>query len=466
MRLRTRLALVFATTTSLVVASAFGSTFVSFKHAQEHQFDHALMARAELEAEEARLTGGRLLHIEQEPIGSGTELERLVKYGAIYRPDGTLLDSTSTFAGDAPSLQALGIEPGAEPPARLLDFVFRGERLRAVVLKLNRPDRDAALLLLAAPRGDLEADTTHLLEAMLAVLVASTILSTLLGWFLGVRMSRGIEALAGVARRVSKGELSARSKIAPDADEEVIELGNDLNQMIARTSELLTSERRFVSNAAHELRSPLTALRGELELALRRPRSVEEYKNAIQESLDSTERLVVLAEDLLALARAGTQNAFRNQPEEAPLIRIVEEAMRVSLGRAEHPRKVVLRIPDDLRVTARRAELVRILRNLIDNAVAHAPQDTEVFVSAQAGSDGSLELSVDDYGKGVSDDVRNKIFEPFVRGEAERERSGAGLGLAIAREIARSHGGELLLAAGNNPTRFTLRLGPGTARRE
>jgi len=460
MRLRTRLALVFATTTSLVVASAFGSTFVSFKRAQEHQFDHALMARAELEADEARRAGGRLLHIEQEPIGSGSELERLVKYGAIYRADGTLLDSTSTFAGDAPGLQALGIHPGTEPPARLLDFEFRGERLRAVVLKLNRPDRDAALLLLAAPRGDLENDTTHLLEAMFAVLVASTILSTLLGWFLGVRMSRGIESLASVARRVSKGELSARSNVAPDADDEVIELGNDLNQMIARTSELLTSERRFVSNAAHELRSPLTALRGELELALRRPRTGDEYKHAIQESLDSTERLVGLAEDLLALARAGSHAAARAQPQESAVRAIVEEAVRVSLGRAEHPRNVVLRIPEELRFNVRATDLTRMLRNLIDNAVAHAPQDSEVIVTAQPGADGALELTVDDYGEGIPDELRDKIFEPFFRGDAERERSGAGLGLAIAREMARSHGGDLVLAAGRSPTRFVLRILP------
>lgn len=459
MRLRTRLALVLATTTSLLLASAFGITFVYFKHGQERQFDVALLARARLEVEETQRAGGRFLHIEQEPTGSGSELERLVKYGAVYREDGSLLDATPTFAGHPPELAALKIDSRVEPGVRRVEFPFRGEVLRGVVIRFNHPDHPRALLLLAAPRGELDADTRQLLEVMLGAAVASTLFTLLLGWFLGVRMSRGIESLALVTRRVSKGELSARAEPRASSDDEVRQLGADLNQMIERTSELLTAERRFASNAAHELRSPLSALRGELELALRRPRDNDQYKAAISESLESTERLVVLSEDLLALARAGS-GSTRSDPETVPVADMVADAVRASLARAEHSRNVTVDVPSDLKLSGRRNDLTRMLRNLIDNAVQHAPEGTEVIVScrpARGGEHGS-ELVVQDSGPGVPDDLRSRIFEPFVRGALEREHSGAGLGLAIAREIALAHGGDLYLEDSHPPTRFVVRL--------
>ncbi|MBI5533624.1 MAG: HAMP domain-containing histidine kinase [Deltaproteobacteria bacterium] len=470
MRLRHRLALVFATATSLTVASAFGLTFAFFRSAQQRQLDYSLITRAELEAEETLRLGGHRLHIEQEPTGVGTELEGLVKYGAMYSESGEVLDTTPTFGGAPPPLASFGFLPDSPTPLRSFDFPYRGEPLRGVIVRVGPPSEHGPVLLLAASRGELDTDTRQMLEVMAAVLAAAAALALLIGHWLGVRMSRGIEGVASVARRVSEGELGARvATQSVGSDYEVNTLAIVLNQMIDRMGELLTAERRFVSHAAHELRSPLTALRGELELALRRPRSVEDYKKAIQESLESTERLVVLAEDLLALARVGT-HGINDEHAPATLLEIAEDAVRASLARAEAARAVEVDIAPDLVVEGRRADLARMVRNLIDNAVAHAPEGSVVRVSGRPTNPGSglIAVEVEDSGPGVPEAMQDRIFEPFFRGDAERERSGAGLGLAIAREIARAFGGDLQLDSRAARTRFvaTLRQGQSIQRSE
>ena len=299
-----------------------------------------------------------------------------------------------------------------------------------------------------------------MLQVMAAVLAAAAALALLTGYWLGVRMSRGIEGVAAVARRVSEGELGARvASRSVGSDDEVKMLAVALNQMIDRMGDLLNAERRFVSHAAHELRSPLTALRGELELALRRPRPVEDYRTAIQESLESTNRLVVLAEDLLALARVGTKSGVTEEAP-TPLREVVEEAVRASLARAEARRTVDVDVDDDLLVNGRKADLARMIRNLIDNAVAHAPEGTSVRVTGRRQDPPSerILVTVEDSGPGVPEDLRPRIFEPFFRGDVERERSGAGLGLAIAKEIARAQGGDLRLDDSASCTRFVATL--------
>jgi two-component system, OmpR family, sensor kinase len=463
MRLRHRLALVFGTTTSLILATAFGFAFTFFRGAQQRQFDYALVSRAELEAEETLRSGDDRLHIEQETTGSGTELESLVKYGAMYRQSGQVLDATPTFQGVPPALSSLGFRLDSDPPIRMVDFPHRGELLHGVIVRVGPAAPHGRILLLAAPRGELDSDTRQMLEVMGTVLVAAAALALFLGYWLGVRMSRGIEAVAAVSRRVSEGELHARvNRNTVGSDDEVRALAGDLNRMIDRIADLLTAERRFVSNAAHELRSPLTAIRGELELALRRPRDTEEYKKAIEEALDSTNRLVTLAEDLLALARTGVVPASQ-EAQSLSVAQLVKDAVRASSLRAEQRRSVEVAIAPELFVHGRGTDLTRMLRNLIDNAVAHAPEGTAVKVSAEAceGAPERVLVAVEDTGLGVPEELRERLFEPFIRGESERATSGAGLGLAIAREIARANGGDLALEDRPGPTRFVATLPAG-----
>lgn len=467
MRLRRRLAVVFAATTSLTVTTAFAVAFGIFRHAQGRQLDFALFARAELEAEETMRLGGHHLHIEQEPSGSDTNLEHLVKYGAIYRSDGTLVETTPTFGNEAPDLSLLGWKVNSELPIHGFDFPYREHILRGVLVRVGHGP-PALLLLLAAPRGQLDTDARHLLQVMGGVLVAAALLSLLTGRLVGVRMSRGIEGVASVARQITEGDLAARVAVdTVGSNNEVRSLAVNLNEMIHRIEELIATERRFASNAAHELRSPLTALRGELELALRRPRGVDEYRAAITESLESTERLVALAEDLLVLARAEVKQGERGQNAHS-VREVISDAVRASLARAEVKRTIDVTVDADLVLRGRKTDLVRMVRNLVDNAVAHAPEGTTVRVTgtwaAGAGptdSGARVAIAVEDDGPGVSAEIAQRVFDPFFRGDTERATAGVGLGLAIARELARAHGGDLSLdQARSRGARFSVVL-PG-----
>ena len=295
-------------------------------------------------------------------------LEQLVTYGALYRADGSLVADTRSFS-NAPSLSQLGIS--VERSARdadCFDFKFRDSTLRGVVVEVKgAPEKQ--YILLAASRRDMDADAQQLLAVGWWVLVIAVPSSLVVGWWFGRRTTRGIEDLAASARRVASGELDVRFEPDRPRDEEVAALAAAMREMVGRLKTLLETERRFASHAAHELRSPLAVLRGELELALRRPRQGSEYETFLREALDDTKRLANLAENLLVVARSGARGS--SPPTEPLDVReLIDEAIASSRARA--PDAPSIEVDGDAAcVQGVRGDLVRMVRNLVDNAVEH-----------------------------------------------------------------------------------------------
>lgn len=461
MRLRIRLALFFAVLTSLTIALAFAVTLAVFHDAQQRALDDALTARAQVEAEELVLRDGRTLHIQQAPHSSKpTALSQLVKYGAVFDKQGKVIAQTNSFGDVNPSFATIDYSADQPLPTECFDFPWGRQVLRGTLAPVDHHPQvpTASLLLLAVSREDLDTDTNYLQKSMVVVFGAAVALASMFGLWFGGHTTRGIEQVAQVARRVAKGELDARVSMEQvRQDSETSNLATDLNNMVDRLSALISAERRFISHAAHELRSPLSALKGELELALRHPRDVEAYKQAINEALMDTQRLQALAEDLLMLARVGMSTVGATT-EACSVQAIVAHALHASLANTRHDCQVDANVPDTLQVQGRVNDLARLLRNLIDNAVAHAPPGTNVRITAQRDGDSAVLVHVEDDGPGVASHIAAQIFDPFFRGDTERAESGAGLGLSIAREIARVNGGDLVLACPAHPTRFTARL--------
>lgn len=456
MKLRIRLAGGFALFTSLTILVAFTLTTAVFRRAQVRSLDEALLARADTEADEVVLLGGHKLNVEQAPKSSINALAQLVKYGALYTADGTPIAHTTTFGDSPPLLEHLGYTTGVPLPYGGVDFRFGDQNLRGMVVAvLGEAGNVASLLLLAVPRDDLDNDTWYLVRIMGLVYAGAVTLAILFGLWFGNHMTSDIEIIARVARRVSEGHLEARVPLSEtNLAEETRSLAADLNEMIHRLAGLIDSERRFVSHAAHELRSPISGLRGELELALRHPRSEQAYKEAIAAALDDTRRLQALAEDLLALARFGTGIPQRDL---CRVHALVEEAVRVSTLRGDAHCWVVLEVHPTAQVRGQAGHLVRLLRNLLDNAASHAPPGSQVHVRTEL-TITQIGIAVEDSGSGVPAAQSEQIFAPFFRGDLERADSGAGLGLAIAREIARAHQGDLVLDCHVQPTRFVVWL--------
>ena len=281
-------------------------------------------------------------------------------------------------------------------------------------------------------------------------------------WYLAARMTREHAAIAAVARRVAAGDLAARVAGA-GRDDDVVQLGRDIDAMIEQLSELVKAQQRFVSYAAHELRSPITVAYGELSNALRKERPAAYYKEAITSALDATSHMRTLAEDLLVLARGGAPVGKRRSTSLAS----AAQAAILQLGSNLHGRGVRVQVTGDAKVeTANERDLQRLLLNLIDNAAKHSPKDGIVHVSIAVQDATGIELAVEDEGPGVPPAEAERIFEPFFRGEDQANKEGSGLGLAIVRAIARAHDGDVSLEAkgAHGGARFVVRFGAPTAK--
>jgi signal transduction histidine kinase len=284
-------------------------------------------------------------------------------------------------------------------------------------------------------------------------------LSAGIAWSAVGRALRPVAALRRGAEEITGAGQSRRLPL-PDAEDEIHRLGVTLNRMLDRLEEAGRRQRGFVADAAHELRSPLTSMRAQLEVASEHPDRAD-WGRLSKGVLADTLRLGRMVEDLLALARLDERPAVQSRELE------LGEVAREVAGRL--PRtgaEVALELDGGARVRGDRQALGRAVQNLLDNAVRHAASRVEVSVGAEGGL---AVLAVADDGPGIPAADRERVFERFTRLDdaRSREHGGAGLGLAIAREIVRAHGGELTAEDGAPGARLVMRLpaeapgGPG-----
>lgn len=294
MPFRTRL---FMAMTSLLIVTlgiAFISLYVVVQRSELQQLDEALFAHAEEEAIVIVAAAGEI-KLSSRPGPPGDDGSHLQTYAAVYETSGTLVTMTPTFSCGPPSFSAIQ-RPRGEP----FDLRCGKHLLRAVFARI--PDHDQQVLLMAVPRTQLDDDGRFFVQTMLIVLVGSVLLAAVVARSLSRGLARSQEAIASVARRVASGDLSARVGLS-SSSQETQQLGHDIDEMIRQLAGLVESQERFVANAAHEFRSPITALYGELSLAVRRERDAAEYKQIILHALESTRHLKSLAQDLLAQAK-------------------------------------------------------------------------------------------------------------------------------------------------------------------
>jgi signal transduction histidine kinase len=262
-----------------------------------------------------------------------------------------------------------------------------------------------------------------------------------------------VEAMRDEVERISSRDLNRRVP-QPEGDDEISRLASTMNGMLARLEGSQTRQRRFVSDAAHELRSPVATIRQHAEVALAHPETskLEELADIV---LHENARLQSLVEDLLLLSHAdeGTLK-LRTQAVDVDDL-LFEEAKRL---RATTKLRIRTSRVSAGRVSGDKERLNRLIRNLSDNAARHARGVVEF--SLQDGN-GSVLLTVDDDGRGVAPSERQRVFERFVRLEEGRDRDsgGAGLGLAIVAEVASAH--EATVAVADSPmggARFEVRF--------
>lgn len=449
---RTRIVIAVMAVTLITLDAAFAVISVVVTRGRERHLDEALLRAAREEVELAARRPRERLEMGDRPALDVNEIGALAKYAAIYDESGRVRGVTPAFGDGPPRRELLG-----HAADTCFDLRFGGTHLRAVVAQI--PSHPGTLLLMAAPRTEIDDDAAFLRRAMVAVFAVAVAWTVVVAIFIARRLTRAQRHMAAVVREVAGGNLQARVG-APSASGDEAQLARDIDEMIERLAELLDAQRVFIAHAAHELRSPLTALYGELALALRRSRGAEEYRRAIETAFASTHELKDLAEDLLTVARLGAAPPPSNASCEPAVA--IEEAMRfVELG--EGPSAVRFETTGACGpVRGGHRDLVRLLRNLLENAVRHSPAGGTVRC-ALAERDGFAAITISDEGPGVPEPARAKIFAPFFRGgEVAAPRlhgAESGLGLTIARGIARAYGGEVVLDEGfRQGARFEITL--------
>lgn len=363
-----------------------------------------------------------------------------------------------------PSARPLPLSPEARSNARQGRPTFEtirtttSEPLRLLTMPVTRGGRLVNLIQIGIPLRRTREALDSYLRILLALVPLALGLATVGGALVARRALAPVGLMSRTARRITAEDLAERIP-ARGARDELDHLAETLNAMLTRLEAAFSEVRRFAADAAHELRTPLTALRGELEVGLRANRSPEEYRRVLQSALETAERLVRLAEDLLALSRATAGGLARSGPVdvEALALGALDAGARLVQGRG-----VTVRLGAVTPATAQgdQAALERALLNLVDNAVRYTPAGGKVEISTTL-ADGWVEIAVQDSGPGIAPEDAARVFEPFVRLEAgrAREAEGSGLGLAIARSIVTAHGGTLTLdSTPGAGSRFTIRL--------
>ncbi len=425
--IRWRLSAAFAVSTAVLLVALGAFVYVRVEDALRSSVDQTL--RAQLAESFGRTEEGPLLDADAHQSGIVAQ---------VVGPDGQVVRS------DPASLPGL-LAPGALAAAR------RGDVLTTISLGAGERNQWRALavpdgprvLVIARPLGETEETLSHLFRGLVVAGLVGLLLATLGGYLLAAAALRPVESMRRRASAISASTTGARLPVPPSRDE-IRDLALTLNDMLARLEAALEHERRFVADASHELRTPLSLLKAELELALRRPRSADELRAAVGSAAEETDRLTLLAEDLLFMARSD-QDVLGLRIETVDVGELARAtADRFAARASSMERRVAVDVPTDTEVRADRLRLEQALRNLVDNALEHG--DGTVTIGARTVGE-ATELHVVDEGQGFPHGVASRAFERFSRGDDARAGGGSGLGLAIVEAVAQAHGGTAGIAA-------------------
>jgi heavy metal sensor kinase len=294
------------------------------------------------------------------------------------------------------------------------------------------------VLIVGATRSNRAETLASFRNELLIAGPAALLLACVVGYFLAGLSLRQVDSMRRRAAAISAETPGERLPVPPTGDE-LQRLGTTLNEMLDRLEAALDRERDFVADAGHELRTPLALLRTELELALRQGETPEELREAVRRSSQEADRLSQLAEDLLLIA-SSDRGRLPLRVENVDVADLFASVVNRFDWRAnETGAQVHADETDGVEVRGDRVRLEQALGNLVDNALRYGAGTVRLSATAE---NAHVELHVTDEGPGFQPQFLERAFERFSRSDPARSRGGAGLGLSIARTIARAHGGE------------------------
>lgn len=445
--IRLRLTAAFAAAVVLVLVGSGLFVYARLRADLNDAIDGELRARATAVTALARQSGPEA--VAATPLEDAEE-----SFVQVLDLDGRLLGSAGTARQSALSPSEVDqatagdtwverVLPGVDGMARILAReVPTEDPVVVVVVGQSLVNRDDALR---------DVRNSFAIGGPLAVLVASVV-----GFWLARLGLRPVEEMRRTAGDISARRTGRRLPL-PQADDEIRRLGETLNDMLDRLERSFERERSFVSDASHELRTPIAVAKTELEGALRSGDFGPNVGEAIKAAIEECDSLGQLADDLLVVARTD-EGGLALLLEPLPVRMVLDGVRDRFIDRAtSHDRDIVVDVAGDHHVLGDRARLRQALGNLVDNALRYGTGTVTLRSSRLADA---VAIDVSDEGPGFAADVTAHVFDRFARGDHARAGAGAGLGLAIVRALAEAHGGHATIPdrGRDNGTGATVRV--------
>lgn len=371
-----------------------------------------------------------------ELLVSQEDLERRLQAGGVSDLNDVL--GSTYFYIDGAGLEASGMNAVVDDQGRIVLFgrsLVPSDEGEGYIesSRLLRSQVGPLTIHAVTPRADVSRSVRALSGALLVALPALVFAAGGMAWVIAGRTLAPVSAMSRRVRELSATTLDERVPVPPSRDE-MSELAETMNELLERLERSANTQRQFISDASHELRSPIASIRAQLETALRYPDDVE-WSAVAEVVLAEDERLDHLVGNLLAMARLEEGRLGRRSevdmedlvlPQARRLTGVEVDVSAVSAGR----------------VWGNPGELTSVVRNLADNAARHAQSTVSISLREEGPW---VVLRVADDGEGVAPAYRHRIFERFARLEEgrQRDRGGAGLGLSLSRRIVERHGGHL-----------------------
>jgi two-component system OmpR family sensor kinase len=361
---------------------------------------------------------------------------RLLSRGPDQEPEDLQLPPSAAIAEDAVLIYDVPEEPGDE------------DLHRVAVTRARIPPAGPVYLIAASQSLDPVDDELESLRDILVRLVPVALAAAAVGgWLLARKSFLPVVGMARQARRMEAADLSERLPVVNPRDE-LGQLAGTFNELLDRLATAFAQQRTFMADASHELRTPLAAIRTASAVTLLRPsRGEDEYREALQVVSDQARRITRLVEDMFTLARADAGH-YPLHRQRLYLDELVADAARAAevLG-AERSVTVSVQRAEECPFDGDEDLLLRMVQNLLDNAMRHSPPGAAVGLSLECGLR-DYRISISDQGPGIPEEAQSRLFERFFRADSSRARTepgagGAGLGLSIARWVAEAHGGRL-----------------------
>ena len=444
---------------ALILVTFCGFVYMYFQSSLQKSIDHKIKSIAEVLSSSMTETHSQSL------FGN---FERYLENTLGKKPKGKfiqIIDASGKIGARLNDLEAEAVPVSFTT----LERALRGEivyetietarpRLRMITMPILENKKVTSIVQVGSSLEEFEDTMKRLLIIMIVSIITATGGTIVVGYFMAKKTMKPVDQIRRTAVKITSSNLDERIELKGRKDE-LGRLAETFNAMIARLKDSFQRINQFSIDVSHELKTPLTILKGETELALRKERTNEEYKKSLQSNLEEIDRMSRIIDDLLLLSKAETKDIRLNLEKVDLRDLLADVCLNMKIFGENKGVEIIARDLDDIRIIGDELKLRRMITNIVENGIKYGRSGGYVAVSSQK-QNGYACINVKDNGPGISSGDIKYIFDRFYRADRSRKRaSGSGLGLSISKWIAQAHRGTIEVestpAAGSL---FTIKL--------